>query len=145
MNPPTDIPEDIRNRVRHAARDRCGYCLSPQRLVMSKLELEHIIPRARGGSDDESNLWLSCSLCNRHKAARVTGIDPLDGATARLFDPRAQTWAEHFKWGPDGISIVGLTTVGRATVDSLRLNNEIAVEVRRNWVLAGWYPPLEEG
>jgi hypothetical protein len=143
MNRP-DVSEDIRRRVRQAAGDRCGYCLSPQRLVMSKLEVEHIIPRAQGGSDDESNLWLSCGLCNRHKSARMTGIDPLDGSTVPLFDPRAQGWGEHFKWSSDGISIVGLTTVGRATVDTLRLNNEIAVEVRRNWVLAGWHPPLHE-
>lgn len=25
--------------------------------------------------------------------------------------------------------------------DALKLNNEVAVEVRRNWVLAGWHPP----
>ena len=144
MNRP-NVPEEIRNRVREAARDRCGYCLSPQRFVMSKLELEHIIPRARGGTDGEPNLWLSCGLCNRHKAAQVTGADPLDGATVELFNPRNQTWGEHFKWSADGTHIIGLTSVGRATVGAMRLNNEIAVEVRRNWVLAGWHPPLQEG
>ena len=30
---------------------------------------------------------------------------------------------------------------GRDAVEALRLNNELAVEVRRNWVLAGWHPP----
>jgi hypothetical protein len=28
-------------RVRAAARHRCGYCLSPQHLVMARLEIEH--------------------------------------------------------------------------------------------------------
>jgi len=39
------------------------------------------------------------------------------------------------------VKIVGLTPVGRATISALNLNNEVAVEVRRNWVLAGWHPP----
>ena len=30
-----DLPAVIRQRVRLTARDRCGYCLSPQRYVMS--------------------------------------------------------------------------------------------------------------
>jgi hypothetical protein len=57
---------------------------------------------------------------------------PLDTS---LFNPRTQAWSDHFQWSQDGAIIVGLTPVGRATVEALRLNNEIAVEVRRNWVL----------
>ncbi|MBI2876617.1 MAG: HNH endonuclease [Candidatus Tectomicrobia bacterium] len=139
----TDVPDSIRQRVRESARDRCGYCLSPQRYVMGKLEVEHVIPRARGGSDDESNLWLSCGLCNRYKSSQVTGVDPLSGTTVALFNPRTQAWNEHFRWSPDGAHILGLTPIGRATVEALRLNNELAVEVRRNWILAGWHPPEE--
>lgn len=29
---PTNVPDSVRARVREAAGDRCGYCLSPQRL-----------------------------------------------------------------------------------------------------------------
>jgi 5-methylcytosine-specific restriction endonuclease McrA len=137
---PTDIPESVRVPVREAAQSRCGYCLSPQQYVMAKLEVEHLIPRAQGGSDDESNLWLSCSLCNRYKGAQVTGNDPLNNETVTLFNPRTQVWSEHFRWSPEGTHILGLTPIGRATVEALQLNNEIAVEVRRNWVLAGWHP-----
>jgi 5-methylcytosine-specific restriction endonuclease McrA len=50
------LPVDLVRRVRESARHRCGYCLSPQRLVMARLEVEHVIPRAKGGTDDESNL-----------------------------------------------------------------------------------------
>jgi hypothetical protein len=38
------IRVEIDRRVRHAARNRCGYCLSPQHLVMAHLQIEHIIP-----------------------------------------------------------------------------------------------------
>jgi hypothetical protein len=138
---PTDLSTSVEQRVREAAGDRCGYCLSPQKYVMGKLEIEHIIPRARDGSDEESNLWLSCSLCNRYKGPQIMSIDPLGGTTVPLFNPRTQIWSEHFHWNPDGTLIIGLTPVGRATVAALQLNNEIAVEVRRNWVLAGWHPP----
>ena len=137
-----DIPHALRQRVREVARDRCGYCLSSQHYVMAKLEIEHIIPRALGGTDEESNLWLSCGLCNRYKGTRMTGIDPLDQGQVELFNPRIQVWSEHFRWSSDGTRILGLTAVGRATIDALRLNNELAIEVRRNWVLAGWHPPL---
>lgn len=57
------VPAEVAKRVRAAARDRCGYCLSPQRLVMARLEIEHIVPRSKGGDNEESNLWLSCPLC----------------------------------------------------------------------------------
>lgn len=136
----SDIVAALRQRVREAARDRCGYCLSSQRYVMGKLEIEHIIPRARGGSGDESNLWLSCSLCNRYKGSQTTGVDPFDGTPVELFNPRTQVWREHFRWSPDGALILGVTPAGRATVEALRLNNELAVDVRRNWILAGWHP-----
>ena len=69
---------------------------------MGKLETEHIIPLARGGGNDESNLWLSCSLCNRYKGAQIAGSDPYSGETVALFNPRTQVWSEHFRWSRDG-------------------------------------------
>lgn len=57
---PSQISEAVRRRVREAAQDHCGYCLSPQRFVLGKLEIEHLIPRSAGGSDEDVNLWLSC-------------------------------------------------------------------------------------
>jgi hypothetical protein len=139
----TDIAASLRQYVREAARDRCGYCLSSQRYVMGRFEIDHIILCVQGGSNDESNLWLSCSLCNRYKGSQTVGFDPLDGAEVNLFNPRTQIWRKHFRWSPEGTYILGIIPIGRATVEALKLNNELAVEVRRNWVLAGWHPPEE--
>ncbi|MEC4819046.1 MAG: hypothetical protein SAK29_38095 [Scytonema sp. PMC 1069.18] len=36
------IPVEVERRVRSTARNRCGYCLSPQHLVMARLEIERI-------------------------------------------------------------------------------------------------------
>ena len=135
------IGHAINERVRKQAGSRCGYCLSQQRYVLGKLEIEHIIPQARGGTSDEDNLWLSCRLCNSYKGIQTHGRDPLTGRHVRLFNPRRQKWTRHFHWGKDGTRIVGHTACGRATVSALQLNNIFAVMVRRQWVAAGWHPP----
>src|SRR5947209_6529959 len=108
---------------------------------MDQLEIEHLIPRARGGSDEEDNLWLSCSLCHPYKGAQVEAADLLTGDVGPLYNPRTNNLGEHFSWSADDAKIVGLTPAGRATVIAIKLNNEVAVEVRRNWILAGWHPP----
>lgn len=109
---------------------------------MARLEIEHIIPLAQGGASDESNLWLSCPLCNRHKGDKTSALDPLTGAVVALFNPRTQLWADHFRWSEDGLHIIGLTPIGRATVAALHLDDDPdALLVRSYWVLAGWHPP----
>jgi hypothetical protein len=137
------LPDEVRARVRAQAGDRCGYCLSPQRLVLGWLEIEHIIPKAKGGADDEDNLWQACRLCNNFKGVQTEGLDPETGQWVRLFDPRRQRWSEHFAWSDDGTRVLGRTPCGRATVISLQLNNVIAVMVRREWVAADWHPPRD--
>lgn len=137
------IPDAVRHRVIEACGNRCSYCLASQRYVLSRLEIEHIIPVALGGSNDEWNLCLGCRLFNLYKSDQIEATDPITKAIVALFNPLTQAWSDHFKWSQDGAIIVGLTPVGRATVEALRLNNEIAVEVRRNWVLVGWHPPSD--
>jgi 5-methylcytosine-specific restriction endonuclease McrA len=101
------IPVNVIRRVRAAAGGRCGYCRSSQRLVMAVFEVEHIIPVARGGTDDEENLWLSCPVCNGHKAAKTEGVDPVTRTAVPLFNPRTQRWTEHFRWSEDGLRVEG--------------------------------------
>jgi hypothetical protein len=138
----TYISAALDRRVREAAGHRCGYCLSPQSLVMARLEVEHITPLSLGGKTEEANLWLACPLCNRYKASKTTALDPQSGAEVPLFNPRQQEWRQHFCWSQDGLRIVGLTPVGRATVVALHLDDDPdALLVRSYWVLAGWHPP----
>lgn len=109
---------------------------------MARLELEHIIPLAKGGTNDEANLWLACPLCNGHKSDKVETLDPETNTIVPLFNPRRQTWNQHFRWSSDGTQIIGLTPTGRATVAALCLDSDSdAQEVRRYWVEAGWHPP----
>ena len=137
------IPADIKRRVRSDAQLRCGYCLSPQRLLMARLEIEHIFPIAKGGTDDESNLWLACPICNEHKSDKTEASDPETGQMTLLFNPRMQNWFDHFRWDGDGVHMIGLTPTGRATIAALHLSDDRdALIVRELWVAAGWFPPL---
>jgi len=46
---------------------RCAYCGATD----VPLQVEHLIPRARGGSNRVSNLTLACELCNQKKGNRT--------------------------------------------------------------------------
>ena len=138
------IPDKLKQKIRIAAQNRCGYCLSPQRLVMARLEIEHIIPLSKGGGSDEENLWLACPICNGHKGSQVEAVDPKTGEVVSLFNPRNHDWRQHFEWRDEGLTIAGKTAVGRATVVALRLNDDPdALLVRSYWIQAGWHPPVE--
>jgi hypothetical protein len=137
----TYIPEALRRRVADAAGRACGYCQTQERIVGYPLHIEHIIPEARGGPSSEDNLWLACCVCNNAKGTKTHALDPLTGTEVPLFDPRRQTWAEHFVWSDDGTRVLGLTASGRATVASLQLNAPFRVHARQRWAAVGWHPP----
>lgn len=40
--------------------------------------------------------------------------------------------------------MIGVTSVGQATIIALKLNRSQLVEARRYWVKAGWHPPTIE-
>jgi 5-methylcytosine-specific restriction endonuclease McrA len=109
-----------------------------------RLILDHLLPRALGGTDDEENLWPSCQPCNGYKQAHIQARDPLTGALVPLFNPRLQRWEEHFSWEEAGRLIVGRSPIGRATVAALRLNRDELVEARDLWIAAGWQPPTDD-
>ncbi|MCB0110838.1 MAG: HNH endonuclease [Caldilineaceae bacterium] len=136
------VTDEIRRKVAVQAQNRCGYCQSHQQYVPWRLEIEHITPISKGGTDNEENLWLACRACNSYKSDQTSAEDPLTGETVQLYNPRTQVWQQHFRWSEDGVLMIGITECGRATIVALNLNNLIAVTVRRNWVSAGWHPPL---
>jgi hypothetical protein len=76
-----------------------------------------VIPVVAGGSTTAGNLALACVSCSLYKGARQDMEDPETSKTVTIFNPRQQTWQEHFSWR--GVEVVGLTAVGRATVNAL--------------------------
>ncbi|WP_293350789.1 MULTISPECIES: HNH endonuclease signature motif containing protein [unclassified Microcoleus] len=71
------VSEQVKALIRAQAQNRCGYCRSLQMYVLGILEIDHIIPKAVGGTDDEENLWLACSLCNNYKGIQTDALDPV--------------------------------------------------------------------
>lgn len=45
----------------------CRYCGSTERL-----SIDHVVPRCRGGGDDEANLVVACRSCNSRKGGRTS-------------------------------------------------------------------------
>jgi 5-methylcytosine-specific restriction endonuclease McrA len=124
------INADLRSFVRQRAGSRCEYCRLPEEAsALGSLQIEHVVARQHGGTDDPDNLALACDRCNLYKGPNLTTIDPLSGVAVPLFNPRTDTWSEHFRvetgW------IVGLTSVGCGTARLFNMNAESRVQLRR--------------
>jgi hypothetical protein len=137
------IPRALRQYITERAKHRCGYCQTQEWIIGMPLEVEHIIPEVLGGDSTESNLWLACPSCNRHKSQSTRATDPETGQQVPLFNPRSQLWHDHFHWREKGLYILGLTPTGRATVETLHMNNPFIVRARRAWIMVGWHPPKD--
>lgn len=64
--PERHIPSKVKMSVWRRDEGKCVNCKSNERL-----EYDHIIPVAKGGSNTERNVQLLCERCNREKAAKI--------------------------------------------------------------------------
>lgn len=120
----------------------CEYCYSQLRFSPDPFSIEHIIPRAAGGANEMSNLALACQGCNNRKYTSTEAIDPVSGKTVPFYNPRRDSWSTHFAWNDDYSQILGLTPIGRATVERLQLNRNGVVNLRRVLYSVGEHPPV---
>lgn len=139
----TYLSSELRRRLSEVDKRRCAYCHTSQVNTGQPLTVDHILPQAQGGATIFENLCFACRRCNEFKGSRITAQDPLTGETVALYHPRRNIWREHFDWSSSGAELVGLTTIGRATIVALNMNNPLIVAVRRRWVSVGWHPPPE--
>jgi len=63
----TMLTEQFREIVSTRAANRCEYCQLPSYLQVGGFEIDHILPRSRGGLTEIDNLALACPHCNAHK------------------------------------------------------------------------------
>ncbi len=125
------MQNELRSLVRRRAGDVCEYCRLPQAASpIVRFHIEHIVARQHGGATAPGNLALACNKCNFNKGPNIAALDPEDGQLVPLFHPRRARWDDHFSW--KGTEIVGLTPVGRATVELLAMNDWERIEVREN-------------
>lgn len=131
------IPANLRALVHERAAGCCEYCRIHESDVTYPHEPDHILGSQHGGATVPENLALACFHCNRQKGPNISSIDPMTGELSALFHPRRHRWAEHFH--RDGERILGLTSVGRATVTLLEFNSTPRLELRRALLNLGRY------
>ena len=134
------VSAEIRREVIIRADGFCEYCRSNSRFADSPFDVEHILPESKGGKSELVNLALACHGCNLFKSNKTEFFDAVSDKTVRLFNPRIDVWEEHFSWPSDFAEIVGLTAIGRATINTLNLNREGLVNQRRMLYRFGKHP-----
>ncbi|MBE9225924.1 HNH endonuclease [Phormidium sp. LEGE 05292] len=129
--------------VAERAFNCCEYCKSQARFAIQAFSIEHIIPISKSGETALDNLALACQGCNNHKYNKTEGRDRVSSETVKLYHPRQQQWSDHFALNDEFTLIIGLTPIGRVTVEELQLNREGVVNLRRVLYAIGEHPPIE--
>jgi hypothetical protein len=133
------IPARLRRHVVERADNRCEYCRLAQTGQEATFHIDHILPAVAGGDTSLENLALACVSCSLRKGARVLALDAHTGEHVSLFNPRLDSWQAHFRW--QGLTVVGTTAKGRATVDALRMNRALALAIRQEEAHRARHPP----
>lgn len=135
-------PNRLKSLVYNRAAGLCEYCKSPANISSQPFVVEHILPKSKGGTEDEANYALSCQGCNNFKYNKTEGFDAITGEPVPLFHPREQVWTDHFHWSDDVLEVIGLTAIGRVTIEELRLNRDELKNLRELLASVGKHPPV---
>jgi 5-methylcytosine-specific restriction endonuclease McrA len=135
------IPDSVRRIVATRANNICEYCRCLESFSTQSFTVDHIKPRKVGGETILENLAWSCFGCNAYKHTKTEGIDPETNQKISLFNPRQQSWDDHFKWSDDNTELVGKTPDARATILILRLNRQGIINLRRLLITVNLHPP----
>jgi len=132
------IPASLRVAVRERAGGRCEYCRIPEDGAFFAHEPDHVIATQHRGPTELTNLALACIQCNRFKGPNIASVDPETNRIVPLFNPRTDSWSEHFR--AESGRIIPLTPVARATAALLNFDDRDREETRRKLTQAGRYP-----
>jgi 5-methylcytosine-specific restriction endonuclease McrA len=83
--PASDVKFTRRNIYEHYGY-RCCYC--GRRFATQDLNLDHVVPRSRGGPTDWSNIVTSCIPCNLRKG----NLSPREAGMKLLIPPSRPRW-----------------------------------------------------
>jgi hypothetical protein len=133
------MDRELEDLVRERAGHRCEYCQVAQEFDRLPFEIDHIIAEKHGRLMRASNLCLACFADNHYKGPCIAGRDPVSKKLIPLFNPRRHRWQRHFRW--DGPVLVGLTPIGRTTINVLQINLDHRVAYRQCLIDEGIFPP----
>uniref|UniRef100_UPI004056FFA9 HNH endonuclease n=1 Tax=Candidatus Electrothrix sp. TaxID=2170559 RepID=UPI004056FFA9 len=126
----TYISVALRTLVYKRAKAACEYCLIPEMITFAPHQIDHIIAEKHSGETQQNNLALACILCNKYKGSDIASVDPATGNIVALYNPRQDSWEEHFHLEKNG-NIQPLTGIGRGTLQLLRFNTPERISERR--------------
>jgi hypothetical protein len=135
------ITAALRREVVKRAGEICEYCLTNQDDALSGCSVDHIISQKHGGRTELGNLALACTLCNSGKGTDIASVVPGTQRVVALFNPRADSWTEHFRLSRDVLTIHPRTEVGTVTVRLLGFNDFHRQAERALLREEGRYPP----
>jgi hypothetical protein len=133
-----NIPDALRREVAARAGYRCEYCRRPEIDSFIRYQADHIISRKHNGRTELDNLAHTCPVCNNAKGTDLATVLEDEEKLIRLFHPRKDYWYDHFDV-IDG-EITGLTEIGKATINLLKLNEQNRVLERLDLIQAGLFP-----
>lgn len=115
------ISETIRKKVIKRANHCCEYYQISDDDIYFPHQIDHIISRKHDGETKLENLAYACFACNNAKGSDIGTILLPDKIFIRLFNPREDSWQDHFEM-ENGV-IYAKTDVGQASVKVLNLND----------------------
>jgi hypothetical protein len=75
------------------------------------------------------------------KYTKTASLDPATDKIVPLFHPRQMNWEEHFTWNEDATQMLGITPIGRATIELLQTNRDGVTNMRRVLTIMNEHPP----
>ncbi|MDB6139825.1 MAG: restriction endonuclease [Verrucomicrobiaceae bacterium] len=131
----------LRRQIVERATALCEYCLIHQDDMHFTFQVDHIISRKQRGPTSAANLALACLRCNVAKGTDVGALIGRPRRLIRLYHPRQDRWADHFRLA--AARIIPLIEIGEATAQLLDLNASDRLLLRRVLIKAGRYPTIE--
>lgn len=89
------IPASVRRAVHHRGRGQCTFVGAGGKRCesRSRIELDHVVPIARGGESTVENLRLLCRAHNQHVAERELGANYMHGRREQAREQREKNSA----------------------------------------------------
>lgn len=135
----TYINAAMRRQVVARSNGLCEYCLIAEDDTYYGCEIDHIISEKHGGSTTVDNLAYACLSCNQSKGSDIGSMDWELNAIVRFFNPRTDSWDDHFQLVEDRIE--GLSSIGKVTSRILAFNARERILERKTLRTLGRYPP----
>ncbi len=131
------ITKELKRLVSNRAEGLCEYCLISEE-DSGGCQFDHIISVKHGGETTADNLAYACLYCNLNKGTDLGSIIWRTGELVRFFNPRLDSWSEHFRL--EGAMINSLTDIGEVTARILQFNSSDRLLERQLLIEVNRYP-----